>query len=185
MRDSIDLSEKLATFSEHFSPRTVAQFNNFDVMVVKLKGEFVWHKRDDTDDFFLVLKGVLDIQLRDRNRAPAGRHSQPDLSQFGGRLSFAPAQFHPSSVLRASELQRMDATLAAPGCWVCSTWCRTPAMNLYGICRLANLSLRSTASVHATSSTRGNSSTMKVSMTLCADPSLSISSAIRGRCMKF
>src|ERR1700730_6018057 len=112
MRDSIDLSEKLATFSEHFSPRTVAQFNNFDVMVVKLKGEFVWHKRDDTDDFFLVLKGVLDIQLRDRNRAPAGRHSQPDLSQFGGRLSFAPAQFHPSSVLRASELQRMDATLA-------------------------------------------------------------------------
>src|SRR5260370_38291856 len=66
MSGSIDLSEKLATFSEHFSPRTVAQFNNCDVMVVKLKGEFVWHKHDDTDDFFLVLKGVLDIQLRDR-----------------------------------------------------------------------------------------------------------------------
>ncbi len=66
MSGSIDLSEKLATFSEHFSPRTVARFNNCDVMVVKLKGEFVWHKHDDTDDFFLVLKGVLDIQLRDR-----------------------------------------------------------------------------------------------------------------------
>jgi mannose-6-phosphate isomerase-like protein (cupin superfamily) len=66
MSDRIDLSEKLATFSEHFAPHTVAQFNNCDVMVVKLKGEFVWHKHDDTDDFFLVLKGVLDIQLRDR-----------------------------------------------------------------------------------------------------------------------
>src|SRR5713226_8628499 len=64
--DSIDLSVKLATCSEHFSPRAVARFNNCDVMVVKLKGEFVWHKHDDTDDFFLVLKGRLDIQLRDR-----------------------------------------------------------------------------------------------------------------------
>jgi Mannose-6-phosphate isomerase len=63
MSDSIDLSEKLATFSEHWSPRTVAQFNDCDVMVVKVKGEFVWHKHDDTDDFFLVLKGVLDINF--------------------------------------------------------------------------------------------------------------------------
>jgi mannose-6-phosphate isomerase-like protein (cupin superfamily) len=66
MSDRIDLSEKLSTFSEYWSPRTVAQFNNCDVMVVKVKGEFVWHKHDDTDDFFLVVKGVLDIQLRDR-----------------------------------------------------------------------------------------------------------------------
>jgi mannose-6-phosphate isomerase-like protein (cupin superfamily) len=66
MSSAIDLSEKLATFSEYFSPRTVTQFNNCDVMVVKVKGEFVWHKHDDTDDFFLVLKGMLDIQLRDR-----------------------------------------------------------------------------------------------------------------------
>ncbi len=66
MSDRIDLSEKLARFSEHWSPRTIAEFNNNDVMVVKVKGEFVWHKHDDTDDFFLVLKGALDIQLRDR-----------------------------------------------------------------------------------------------------------------------
>jgi len=66
MSNGIDLSEKLSTFSEHFSPRTVTQFNNCDVMVVKLKGEFIWHKHDDTDDFFLVLKGMLDIELRDR-----------------------------------------------------------------------------------------------------------------------
>jgi mannose-6-phosphate isomerase-like protein (cupin superfamily) len=66
MNDRIDLSEKLSTFSDHWSPRTIAQFNDCDVMVVKVKGEFVWHKHDDTDDFFLVLKGVLDIELRDR-----------------------------------------------------------------------------------------------------------------------
>jgi mannose-6-phosphate isomerase-like protein (cupin superfamily) len=66
MSDSIDLSEKLARFPEYWSPRTVAQFNNCDVMVVKAKGEFVWHKHHDTDDFFLVLKGELDIELRDR-----------------------------------------------------------------------------------------------------------------------
>jgi mannose-6-phosphate isomerase-like protein (cupin superfamily) len=66
MSDAIDLSEKLSTFSELWSPRTVTQFNNCDVMVVKVKGEFVWHKHDDTDDFFLVLKGLLDIHLRDR-----------------------------------------------------------------------------------------------------------------------
>jgi mannose-6-phosphate isomerase-like protein (cupin superfamily) len=62
----INLAEKLATFSDYFSPRTVAQLNQYDVMVVKLKGEFVWHKHDETDDFFLVLKGKLDIQLRER-----------------------------------------------------------------------------------------------------------------------
>jgi mannose-6-phosphate isomerase-like protein (cupin superfamily) len=62
---AINLSEKLATFDEHWSPRTVTQFNGHDVMVVKVKGEFVWHSHEDTDDFFLVLKGRLTIRLRD------------------------------------------------------------------------------------------------------------------------
>jgi|SRR5688572_20630851 mannose-6-phosphate isomerase-like protein (cupin superfamily) len=61
----IKLEAKLATFSEHWQPRTVAQFNGNDVMVVKAKGEFVWHKHDDTDDFFLVLEGRLTIEMRD------------------------------------------------------------------------------------------------------------------------
>jgi mannose-6-phosphate isomerase-like protein (cupin superfamily) len=66
MREKINLSEKLATFSDYWSPRTVAQLNDYDVMVVKVKDEFVWHKHDETDDFFLVIKGTLDIELRDR-----------------------------------------------------------------------------------------------------------------------
>jgi len=61
---AINLAEKLAAFSEHWQPRTVSVFNGNDVMVVKVKGEFVWHKHDDTDDFFLVLKGRLTIQMR-------------------------------------------------------------------------------------------------------------------------
>jgi mannose-6-phosphate isomerase-like protein (cupin superfamily) len=65
MHRSINLKDKLATFTEHFQPRTVAQWNGNDVMVVKTKGPFVWHKHDDTDDFFLVLSGALDIELRD------------------------------------------------------------------------------------------------------------------------
>lgn len=66
MGDKVSLAQKLSTFHEHWSPRTVATFNDNDVMVVKVKGEFTWHKHDDTDDFFLVLKGLLDIELRDR-----------------------------------------------------------------------------------------------------------------------
>lgn len=63
----INLAERLATFSEHYRPRTVGTFNGHDLMVVKLKGPFSWHSHADTDDFFLVLKGRLRIELRDRN----------------------------------------------------------------------------------------------------------------------
>ncbi|GJD99642.1 cupin domain-containing protein [Methylobacterium isbiliense] len=62
---AIRLEEKLSAFSEHWSPKIVTRFNGHDVMVVKVKGEFVWHAHPDTDDLFLVLKGRLTIQLRD------------------------------------------------------------------------------------------------------------------------
>jgi mannose-6-phosphate isomerase-like protein (cupin superfamily) len=66
MSEPINLAEKLAQFSEQWAPRTVAQLNDNDIMVVKVQGEFVWHSHADTDDFFLVLKGRLTIRLRDR-----------------------------------------------------------------------------------------------------------------------
>jgi mannose-6-phosphate isomerase-like protein (cupin superfamily) len=66
MQDKINLAEKLGTFTDTFSPRTIAAYNDCDVMVVKAHGPFVWHSHPDTDDFFLVLKGTLDIELRDR-----------------------------------------------------------------------------------------------------------------------
>jgi mannose-6-phosphate isomerase-like protein (cupin superfamily) len=63
----INLAEKLAGFTEHWQPRTVAEFNGHDIMVAKVQGEFVWHKHDDTDDLVLVLRGELTIELRDRS----------------------------------------------------------------------------------------------------------------------
>lgn len=63
--EAVNLAGKLALFSEHWSPKTVASFNGHDVMVVKVKGRFTWHSHHDTDDFFLVLRGRLTIDLRE------------------------------------------------------------------------------------------------------------------------
>ncbi|SDD81973.1 Mannose-6-phosphate isomerase, cupin superfamily [Paracoccus isoporae] len=66
MADPVNLAAKLAQFDDHWSPRTVAEFNGHDVMVVKVLGEFTWHSHDDTDDLFLVLDGQIDIEMPDR-----------------------------------------------------------------------------------------------------------------------
>lgn len=63
----MDLAEELSLFSEHWSPKTVARLNNYDIKVVKVDGEFVWHSHEDTDELFLVLAGVLAIGLCDRD----------------------------------------------------------------------------------------------------------------------
>ena len=67
MDDKVNLSEKLAAFTELFSPRIVGYYNDDKIQVGKIKGEFVWHSHPDTDDFFLVIAGRLTIQLRDRS----------------------------------------------------------------------------------------------------------------------
>ena len=60
---AIDLAAKLATFNDHWSPRTVGVFNGHDLMVAKLLGDYHWHTHPDTDDFFLVISGTLWIDL--------------------------------------------------------------------------------------------------------------------------
>ncbi|MET0911359.1 MAG: cupin domain-containing protein [Ilumatobacteraceae bacterium] len=65
MPTAIDLDEKLGQFDATWSPHTVATFNGHDIAVVKADGDFVWHQHDDTDDFFLVLRGELVIDLPD------------------------------------------------------------------------------------------------------------------------
>jgi mannose-6-phosphate isomerase-like protein (cupin superfamily) len=62
--EKVNLAAKLRTFDGFFSPKIVARLNDYKIAVVKTTGEFVWHKHDDTDDFFLVLRGRLRIQLR-------------------------------------------------------------------------------------------------------------------------
>lgn len=63
--EAVDLAEKFAMFSEHWSPKLVGRLNDYEVKVVKVKGDFVWHTHEDTDELFLVIEGELTIQLRD------------------------------------------------------------------------------------------------------------------------
>jgi mannose-6-phosphate isomerase-like protein (cupin superfamily) len=67
MDDKVDLAEKLALLQGPYAPGIVGYLNDYKLMVVKASGPFVWHKHDETDDFFLVLHGRLTIHLRDRD----------------------------------------------------------------------------------------------------------------------
>lgn len=62
----INFAEKLAKLREHWSPRVVAELNDYQFKLVKLEGEFVWHTHDYTDEAFIVLHGELEIGMRDR-----------------------------------------------------------------------------------------------------------------------
>jgi mannose-6-phosphate isomerase-like protein (cupin superfamily) len=62
----INLAQKLGEFSEHWSPKIVARYNDNEVRLVKTDGEFVWHKHDETDELFLILEGEFDMDFRDR-----------------------------------------------------------------------------------------------------------------------
>jgi mannose-6-phosphate isomerase-like protein (cupin superfamily) len=66
MTEKVNLAEALAKIHDQWRPRVVARVNDVEVRVVKVCGEFVWHRHEDTDDFFLVLEGHVSIQLRDR-----------------------------------------------------------------------------------------------------------------------
>ena len=67
MNDKINLAAKLALLENPYEPGIVGFLNDYKLQVVKVKGPFVWHKHDGTDDFFLVLSGRLTIHLRDRD----------------------------------------------------------------------------------------------------------------------
>ncbi len=62
---AIDIGQKLSLVDEQWSPRVVAEMNDYQFKVVKLKGEFVWHDHPDTDETFIVIKGNLRIDFRD------------------------------------------------------------------------------------------------------------------------
>ena len=64
--NKVNLSEKLALFSEHWSPKVVGELNGQHVKLAKLQGEFDWHHHENEDELFLVLHGALEIHLRDQ-----------------------------------------------------------------------------------------------------------------------
>ena len=61
----INLGDKFSKFSDHWSPRVIAEMNDYQFKLVKVQGEFVWHDHPDTDEVFIVLEGTLDIEFRD------------------------------------------------------------------------------------------------------------------------
>ncbi len=63
----VNLAEKFALFADHWSPRIVGELNGQHVKLVKFQGPFVWHKHDDEDELFLVVKGSFRIEFRDRS----------------------------------------------------------------------------------------------------------------------
>ena len=63
----VNLSQKLAKISDYWSPKVIAQMNNYHFKLAKVKDEFIWHKHEETDETFFVIKGQLTILLRDQD----------------------------------------------------------------------------------------------------------------------
>lgn len=61
---AINLKQKLGLFDDHWSPKIIAQMNDYHFKLVKVQGDFVWHSHEDTDEVFIVVDGELDIELR-------------------------------------------------------------------------------------------------------------------------
>lgn len=62
----INLEDKLSKFSEHWSPKVIAEMNDYQFKLVKIEGEFVWHEHPDTDEVFIVIEGTMKIEFEDR-----------------------------------------------------------------------------------------------------------------------
>lgn len=62
---AINLKNKFGKFDEHWSPRVIAEMNDYQFKLAKVQGEFIWHSHPDTDEVFIVIEGALDIEFRD------------------------------------------------------------------------------------------------------------------------
>ncbi|MCU1715893.1 cupin domain-containing protein [Pseudomonas sp. 5P_3.1_Bac2] len=65
-QDAINFRDKLSLLSEQWSPRVVAEMNDYQFKLVKIQGQFVWHSHADTDEVFIVLNGQMSIEMRDK-----------------------------------------------------------------------------------------------------------------------
>lgn len=98
--DKVNLTEKLATFSEHWKPKVVGELNGQMVKLVKFQGEFVWHKHDVEDELFFVIGGRFRMEYRDRHVwlepgefliVPRGVEHRPVADEEAHVLLFEPA----------------------------------------------------------------------------------------------
>ena len=63
--NKINLKEKLSKFSDHWSPKVIAEMNDYQFKLVKIKGNFIWHSHEDTDEVFIVIDGKMNIEFKD------------------------------------------------------------------------------------------------------------------------
>lgn len=98
--EKIAITEKLKLFSEYWSPKIVGELNGQQVKLAKFKGEFVWHKHDNEDELFLVIEGVLKMELRDKTIVihkneflivPKGTEHKPVADEEVSVMLFEPA----------------------------------------------------------------------------------------------
>ena len=98
--DKINIEEKLSLFHDYWNPRIVGELNGQHVKLAKLKGEFIWHKHDNEDEMFYVLKGVLKMEFREKTVeikenefliVPKGVEHKPVADEEVSLLLFEPA----------------------------------------------------------------------------------------------
>ena len=99
-RQPINIEQKLSLFNDHWNPRIVGELNKQHVKIAKIKGELIWHKHDDEDEMFLVLKGTLKIAFRDKTETineneiiiiPRGTEHKPIAEKEVSIMLFEPA----------------------------------------------------------------------------------------------
>ena len=100
MIKKINIQDKLSLFNDHWNPRIIGELNKQHVKLAKIKGEFIWHKHEHEDEMFLVLKGTLKIEFRDRTETiheneiiivPKGVEHKPIAEEEVSIMLFEPA----------------------------------------------------------------------------------------------
>ena len=98
--EKISILEKLDQINDYWNPKIVAELNGQELRLAKLKGEFVWHKHDEEDELFYVLKGILTMEFRDKSvvvrenemiLVPRGVEHRPVAAEEVSVLLFEPA----------------------------------------------------------------------------------------------
>ena len=77
-QEPVNLKKALASFTDTWSPKIVTKVNNYDVRIAHVQGEHVWHVHEETDEFFLVLKGHFDIRIREEGKEKVVKMTEGD-----------------------------------------------------------------------------------------------------------
>ena len=100
----INLKEKLSLFSEHWSPKVIAEMNDYQFKLVKIKGDFVWHHHADTDEVFIVIEGNMKIEFENEtvelNEGDESGGSSADHTVVLNGMSFSPSNLNIEVILK-------------------------------------------------------------------------------------